>query len=76
MSQSHLEYVATVKRHDSYVLGRAIYADLYIVQLRLVWDNYRGPLCALGFSTDRTVVVDRNGVVRAHGDGGASMVVT
>jgi hypothetical protein len=77
MSQSRLEYVATVERHDSFLLGQATYADVYVVRLRLAWGNYCGPLCALSFSSARTVVVGRDGIVRAvQGDGILEMTVS
>jgi hypothetical protein len=77
MSSSRLEYVATVERQASFALGDTTYADVYVVRLRLEWLNYCGPLCALSFTHDRTVVVDDAGVVRAiRGDGNSQVTVS
>jgi hypothetical protein len=77
MSSSRLEYVAAVERHGSFVLDDTTHSDVYVVRMRLEWLNYCGPRCALSFTKERTVVVDRAGVVRAvRGDGNSQLTVS
>jgi hypothetical protein len=77
MLRSNFEYVATVERHDRFVLRGATYSDVYVVRLRLAWSNYCGDLCALSFGAARTVLVGDDGGVRAvAGDGPTPAVVS
>lgn len=65
MHGSALGYSAKIAHHKSYPHGEATLRDVYVVSLDLAWSQYCGTLCAMGFKTKRTVVLDEQGKVLA-----------
>jgi hypothetical protein len=64
------EYTASARRDTS--AGRA-----YVVELRLTWTYWCGPLCAVSFTHTRTVSFDRTGaVVGITGDARPHVIVS
>ncbi|HEV8325711.1 MAG TPA: hypothetical protein VG389_29140 [Myxococcota bacterium] len=77
MLASRLEYAATVRRARTFTRDGRTFADVWVVEMRLDWRDYCGPLCAMGFGKTRTVVLSAAGEVLAlFGDGPAAAVVS
>lgn len=77
MKTSALNYSAEIKFQPSYEIKEEKFTDVYVVSMKLGWSNVCGDLCALIFSKDRTVVLDKNGkILFVDGDGETPVMVS
>jgi carboxypeptidase family protein len=64
MKRSDFSYSASISRRpETYSRDGRVFKDVYVVEMRLHWSNYCGPVCACSFRLDRTVVLRRDGTV-------------
>jgi hypothetical protein len=65
MQSSQFGYTASISRQETYSLGNNVLKNVYVVQMEMVWQQYCGPLCAMGFGASRTVILSEDGNVLA-----------
>jgi hypothetical protein len=77
MKHCQFEYSATVSRVPRFARYGREFDDVYVVEMKLSWFNYCGPVCALSFHLDRTVVLRADGTVLCvFGDRKPSIIVS
>jgi hypothetical protein len=78
MKRSHFRYNARISGcPETYSRDGHVFKDVYLVEMRLEWSNYCGPLCACSLNLDRTVLIRPDGtVVCVFGDQKPRMIVS
>lgn len=68
--EASFAYSAEVAFHEDFIAEGEAFEGVYVVSMTMSYSHYCGPLCGMGYTTTRTVVLDSAGVVlRVIGDG-------
>jgi hypothetical protein len=62
---TNLKYPASIKHFEHYSHNRDSFENVYVADLTLEWGFVCGGLCGMGFTRNKVVVPDGNGVVVA-----------
>lgn len=84
---AHFDYLAKVEFHEQYTSpeknasGKTVtpdtYSKVYVVRMKLKWENYCGSLCALWINKERVVVFNETGdLIKVYLDGTAPVLVS
>ncbi|MEK7317199.1 MAG: hypothetical protein AAB011_13540 [Candidatus Eisenbacteria bacterium] len=77
MKTASFQYSASISPKGVYSREGRVFHDVWIVELSMRWASYCGNLCSVGFSHDRTVLLDRAGAVLAvFGDRSPKVMVS
>lgn len=62
---TNLKYIASIKHFDHYSHNKDSFESVYVADLTLEWGFVCGGPCGMGFTRNKVVVLDGNGVVVA-----------
>jgi hypothetical protein len=60
---TNLQYEAVIKHFEQYAHNKDTFENVYVVDLTLKWGFTCGPLCGMGFTRNKLVVLDNEGNV-------------
>lgn len=63
MDKTSLSYQAEIKFQQSFQTEKETFKNVFVATMNLGWSQHCGNLCAMGFSKERTVVLDKAGKI-------------